>query len=160
MLTNYPNQFGFSVSYTTRKPRGEERHGREYFFVEKETFEREIYNKKFLEYNEVYGNYYGTHRDTVEAIIKSGFRDMRNNGLLVYNSMFVMPPSIEILRKRLEVRGTDTPEAIDKRISHANREIEMALSLGIFDVIVKNADREEFLKICTEKIYTWYPFLK
>ena len=107
----------------------------------------------------------------MESIVKSGkvclldidikgFRDMMNNGLLVYNSIFVMPPSVEILRKRLEERGTDSKEAIDRRISNANKEIEMALGLGIFDVIVKNANKEEFLRLCNDKIITWYPFLK
>jgi guanylate kinase len=169
MLKN-KDKFAFSVSYTTREPRFNEKHGREYFFVSKETFEKEIYNKKFLEYNTVYGNYYGTHRDTVEAIVKSGqicildidiqgFRDVVENGLKVYYSMFIMPPNIETLRKRLMERGTDKKEAIDKRVATAKLEIELALQSSIFHSIIINDNVDEFLLKSTKQIEQWYPIL-
>jgi guanylate kinase len=170
-MSKYKEKFEFSVSYTTREPRVNEKHGKDYFFVSKETFEKEIYNKKFLEYNNVYGNYYGTHRDTVQSIVRTGkiclldidiqgFRDVTVNGLKVYYSMFIMPKNIETLRARLEERGTDKKEAIDKRVATAQMEIEMALQLKIFHSIIINDKLDEFLTKSTKQIEQWYPILK
>jgi guanylate kinase len=82
------------------------------------------------------------------------------NGLHVYYSMFLMPPSLDVLRKRLEDRGTDKKDDIERRISAAQREIELALQLRIFHAIIKNDEKEEFLKTCSSQIEQWYPFLK
>jgi len=71
-MTKYSNIFEFSVSYTTREPRENEKYGKDYFFVNKETFDKEIQSANFLEYAQVHGNHYGTHRNHVSGIVNSG----------------------------------------------------------------------------------------
>jgi guanylate kinase len=142
----------------------------DYFFVEKETFEKEVEKNKFLEYNKVHDNFYGTHREVVGAIVNSGkicildidvqgVKMAMTNGLTVAYRMFLMPPSLDILKKRLEERGTDTNEVILKRVHRAAKEIELAHQLNLFHVFVTNDDKELFIQDCLGLIKDWYPFL-
>jgi len=139
----------FSISATSRAPRGEEKNGVEYYFLTPEEFRARIANGDFLEYEEVYPDkFYGTLKSEVDRILQEGKNvvfDVDVKGGLnikkIYGdralSIFVMPPSVEELRHRLEKRGTDTPEVIEKRLSKAEYEMSFAPE---FDVIVMNDD--------------------
>ena len=139
----------FSISATSRAPRGEEKNGVEYYFLTPEEFRQHIANGDFLEYEEVYpGKFYGTLKSEVDRILAENknvvFDVDVKGGLNIKNiygdralSIFVMPPSIEELRNRLEKRGTDTPEVIEKRLSKAEYEMSFAPK---FDVVVMNDD--------------------
>jgi len=144
----------FSVSATSRKPRGQERDGIEYFFMSPEEFKSRIDNGEFVEYEEVYsGFYYGTLKSEVERIWEKGNTivfdiDVKGGVNLkkLYGdnalAIFVCPPSIEVLRERLIGRGTDSPEAIEKRVAKAEYEMTFADN---FDKILVNNDLEKCL---------------
>lgn len=141
----------FSISTTTRAPRGEEKNGVEYFFITPEEFRSHIQNDDFVEYEEVYADrYYGTLKSQVGSQLDAGqnvvFDVDVNGGMRIKEhygsqalSIFIMPPSIETLRSRLENRGTDAPEVIDQRIARAEYEISQAVN---FDCQVVNDDLE------------------
>lgn len=141
----------FSISCTSRAPRGEEKDGVEYFFLTPEAFKEKIKNNEFLEYEEVYENrFYGTLKAQVErqreagqnvvfdVDVKGGVNIKKHYGKKVL-SLFIQPPSIEELRRRLEGRGTDTQEAIEQRIAKAAYELTFAPK---FDRVVVNDDLE------------------
>lgn len=142
----------FSISCTSRAPRGGERDGVEYFFVTPEEFRRRIDAGEFLEYEEVYADrYYGTLRSQVERQLAEGWNVVLDidvkGGCRVKESygdralsVFIQPPSVDELRRRLEGRGTETAEAIDMRIARAEEEISFA---GKFDRVVVNDDLEK-----------------
>ncbi len=137
----------FSISATSRAPRGEEMHGVEYYFFTPEEFKKRIENQEFVEWEEVYaGTYYGTLKSEVERITNNGknvifdvdvvggvnIKKMYKKEAL---SIFIMPPSVEELRNRLNARGTDSPEAIEKRLAKAETELTYASQ---FDEVVVN----------------------
>ena len=139
----------FSISATSRPPRGQEQHGVEYFFLTPEEFKERIANDEFLEYEEVYQDrFYGTLKSQVEHQLNAGqnvlfdvdvvggcnIKQFYGNRAL---SVFIQPPSIEELRKRLEGRGTDAPEVIESRIAKAEYELSFAPK---FDVVIVNDD--------------------
>ena len=139
----------FSVSCTSRPPRGTEQNGVEYFFLTPEEFRRRIEQDEFLEYEEVYENrFYGTLKAQVErqreqaqnvvfdVDVKGGINIKRHYGHEAL-SLFIQPPSIEELRRRLESRATDTPEAIEERLAKAAYEMTFAPQ---FDRIIVNDD--------------------
>lgn len=141
----------FSVSATSRAPRGEEKNGVEYFFLSPEEFRQKIANDEFLEYEEVYPDkFYGTLKSQVDKQLAAGENvvfDVDVNGALrikqLYGkralSIFIQPPSIEELRRRLESRATDAPEVIDQRIERAKYELAQAEK---FDEVVINDNLE------------------
>lgn len=124
----------FSVSMTTRLPRNGEIEGKDYFFVDKKTFKEAIKNDMLLEYARYVDNYYGTPRDYVEEERKKGKNVILEidvqGGLQVIDkckdciSIFVLPPSIEELRNRLALRGSEKDDIINKRVDEAQREIK------------------------------------
>lgn len=138
---------GFSVSATTRPPREGEKDGVNYYFMSEEDFRDAIAEGEFVEYEEVYpGRFYGTLRSEIDRITDEGHNiilDLDVNGALhvknVYGdealTVFIQPPSIEELRRRLEFRGTETPEVIDIRIDRATYELGRAPE---FDKVVVN----------------------
>lgn len=141
----------FSISCTSRAPRGEERDGVEYFFLTPEAFKEKIANDEFLEYEEVYENrFYGTLKAQVErqreagqnvvfdVDVKGGVNIKKHYGEKAL-SLFIQPPSIAELRRRLEGRGTDTQEAIEQRLAKAEYELTFAPQ---FDRVVINDDLE------------------
>ena len=153
----------FSISCTSRAPRGTEQNGVEYFFLSPEEFKAKIQNDEFLEYEEVYENrFYGTLKSQVEhqaetgqnvvfdVDVKGGVNIKRFYGDKAL-SLFIQPPSIEELRRRLEGRGTDTPEAIEQRLAKAEYELTFAPQ---FDHIVVNDDlqaaKEETLRLVSD----------
>ena len=151
-LLQQPLRLRFSISATSRKPRGQEQDGVEYYFLTPEAFRERIANGDFLEYEEVYTDkYYGTLKSEVERILNEGDNVIFDVDVVggcnikkFYGdralSLFIQPPSIEELRKRLEGRGTDAPEVIESRIAKAEYELGFAPR---FDKIVVNDDLEQ-----------------
>lgn len=139
----------FSISATSRLPRGDEKDGKEYYFLTPEEFKSRIKKGDFLEYEEVYeDNFYGTLKSEVDRILASGYNVVFDvdcvGGLAIKKiygdkalSIFIMPPSVEELRNRLEKRGTDTPEDIQNRLDKATHEMTFASQ---FDTIIMNDD--------------------
>ena len=142
----------FSVSATSRKPRGNEEDGREYYFITAGEFRKRIRRQEFIEWQEVYkDHYYGTLRQEIERIRDAGkiplFDVDVKGGINLKNifgddalSIFIMPPSVDELRKRLVRRGTDTPEQIAMRVEKAASEILLAEH---FDKVVINDNLEK-----------------
>ena len=141
----------FSISCTSRQPRGTEQNGVEYFFISPEEFRNKIANDEFLEYEEVYHDrFYGTLKQQVERQREAGqnvvFDVDVKGGINIKKyygdealSLFIQPPSVEELRKRLEGRATDTPEAIQERLDKAAYELTFAPQ---FDKVIVNDDLE------------------
>ncbi|MBQ8675124.1 MAG: guanylate kinase [Bacteroidaceae bacterium] len=155
----------FSISTTTRAPRGTEQHGKEYYFVSIDEFNEHIRRGDFVEFEEVYtGRFYGTLKSEVESRLEAGqnvvFDVDVNGGMNIKRqysdqalSIFIMPPSIDELRNRLVHRATDAPEVIEQRIQRAEYEISQARN---FDRIVVNDDldraKQEVLTIVKQFI--------
>ena len=150
----------FSVSATSRPPRGKEQHGVEYYFLTPDEFRKRIADGDFLEYEEVYKDrYYGTLKQQVDAQLEKGENVVCDVDVLGGQnikkhygkqalSLFIQPPSIEVLRQRLEGRGTDAPEVINDRIARAEFELSFAPK---FDKVIINDDlqtaQQEALRI-------------
>ena len=142
----------FSISCTSRQPRGKEQNGVEYFFVTPDEFRKKIANEEFLEYEEVYADrFYGTLKSQVEKQLESGENvvldvDVKGgcNIKKFYGekalSVFIQPPSVEELRNRLTGRGTDAPEVIEDRIKRAEFELSFAPK---FDRVIVNDNLDE-----------------
>lgn len=152
LLTTYPGQFELSISCTTRAPRGEEVHGREYYFLTQEEFRKKIEENAFIEHEQVYeGLYYGTLKSEIERIeaagkavifdvdVKGGINLKRILGEKA-TSIFVCPPSIEELSRRLHGRGDTSEEMIEKRLAKAAIEMEDAPK---FDIRLINNNLEQ-----------------
>jgi guanylate kinase len=140
----------FSVSYTTRKPRGDEVDGHSYRFVSREDFEAMIGRDEFLEWAEVFGNYYGTHRgileeaqalgkDLVLDIDVQGARQLRSR-IPEAVSVFILAPSRQILEQRLRARGEDREDVIERRLREAAEEIR---NYSRYDYVLINRDLDE-----------------
>ena len=140
----------FSVSYTTRKPRGDEVDGHSYRFVSREDFEARIAGNEFLEWAEVFGNYYGTHRgileeaqaqgkDLVLDIDVQGARQLRSR-IPEAVSVFILAPSRQILEQRLRARGEDREDVIERRLRDAAEEIRQ---YSVYDYVLINRDLDE-----------------
>ncbi|MDE5730259.1 MAG: guanylate kinase [Alistipes sp.] len=148
LLKRFP-QFEFSISATSRAPRGAERDGVDYYFLSSEEFRRAVAEDRFVEWEEVYsGTCYGTLRSEMERIWRKGnvivFDVDVMGGLNLKRifgdracALFIMPPSIETLRERLVGRGTDSAETIERRLAKA--EFELSKAPG-FDHVVVNDD--------------------
>lgn len=141
----------FSISCTTRKPRGEEVDGKDYYFINWETFKKHIKNEDFVEWEEVYtDNFYGTLKSELERIWAKGKHVIFDidvaGGLRIKKkfpaqtlAVFVKPPSVDELKKRLKQRSTESDEKINMRIAKAHVELATAPQ---FDKIIKNYDLE------------------
>ena len=154
LLANYP-QLAFSVSATTRGPRGAEQDGVDYHFISPAAFEGHIYQDDFLEYEMVYqGLYYGTLKSELDRIWAQGktpVLDIDVKGAIAIQkklgekvlSIFVLPPSIEVLKERLENRNTEAPEKVQMRLDKAAYEISFS---NQFNAVVKNDILEDACK--------------
>ena len=149
ILSLNPESMEFSVSATSRPPRGEEQDGREYYFLTADEFRKYIAEDRFVEYEEVYdGRFYGTLKSECERIwaaghviifdvdVKGGVSLKKYFGDAAL-SVFIKAPSVEVLRERLIKRGTDSPEAIEERVAKA--EVEMTYEPQ-FDYVLVNDD--------------------
>ena len=146
MLLQEYSDFCYSISCTTRDPRGEEEDGLDYHFKTKERFEELIKEGAFIEYAKVHDNYYGTLKAPIQEVLAEGHsmildidvqgaakvreyvRNLPNTDPMKigYVDIFINPPSMEELRRRLEGRGTDAPEVIEKRLANAEGEMSRA----------------------------------
>ena len=166
MLVHPELKLYFSISCTSRAPRGTERDGVEYFFLSPEEFKAKIQQGEFLEYEEVYENrFYGTLKQQVErqreagqnvvfdVDVKGGVNIKKYYGDQAL-SLFIQPPSVEELRRRLEGRATDTPDAIEQRLAKAEYELSFAAQ---FDRVIINDDLETAKQ---ETLQTVCDFLK
>lgn len=165
LLTKIPD-LEFSVSATTRKPRGDEEHNKDYYFISKEEFLHRIAKKQFVEFEEVYtGTFYGTLRTEIDRIwqkgktvifdidVEGGLHLKRKYGEQAL-AIFVQPPSLDVLKERLTARGTDSGEKLKERFIKAEKELNYAPR---FDIILKNHDLQTACKEA-EKLVT--DFLK
>ncbi|MCM1374943.1 MAG: guanylate kinase [Muribaculum sp.] len=156
LMRDYDN-YSLSVSMTTRRPREGERDGIEYFFVDTDAFQERIRRGQMLEYACYCGNYYGTPRDYVQEQLEAGrdvILEIEIQGALQIKRLipdclllFVTPPSAAELRRRLEGRGTETPEVIARRLARAVEESE---GIEAYDYIVINDD----LEACVRQIHS------
>ncbi len=150
LLERNPN-LKLSVSTTTRTPRGSEKHGIEYFFVTKEIFESEIQKGHFAEWAKVHDNYYGTSKKFIDESFSAGHsvlldidvqgaESLRKSYPKRNFSVFISPPSLEVLESRLRGRGTENEDLIQKRLRNAKSEM---LHLDRFDLSLVNEDLDE-----------------
>ena len=140
----------FSISYTTRAPRGAEISGKDYVFVSREEFEAMLERGEFLEHAEVFGNYYGTHRSTFEEAARQGndlLLDIDVQGARQLKvaipealSIFVLPPSRVVLEQRLRARSEDSEEVIQRRLKGAAEEVR---NYSQYDFVLINREIEE-----------------
>jgi len=143
----------YSISYTTRKPRPGEKDGREYFFTDTETFKKMIKAKAFAEWAKVHDNYYGTPKSFLDKALKNGENVILDidvqGGIKMKKSypdacmIFVMTPSLKILKERLLARNSDSKETINTRMKNAKKEISF---LSKYEYLVINDDLKEAVK--------------
>ena len=160
ILSQFSNT-SFSISATSRSPRGNEKDGVDYYFLSKSEFKKKINNNEFIEFEEVYGGvHYGTLKSEVKNIwtnnevalfdidVVGGFNIKKMYPINTL-SIFVMPPSIDTLRKRLISRGDISDDEINRRIKKAELELDFASK---FDKIIINSDLEESKKIASDLV--------
>ncbi len=161
LLEKFP-ELEFSISATSRAPRGNEQDGKEYYFFTADQFRQMVAEGRFVEHEEVYpGSFYGTLKSEVERIwakghvivfdidVKGGVNVKRIFGDNAF-SVLIKAPSVEVLRQRLSGRGTDSPEAIEKRVAKAASEMEFAE--GKFDYVLVNDDLETAFREAEEAV--------
>lgn len=147
LLSRFPEKIAFSISASTRQPRGNEVDGRDYHFISKEEFLHRVANEQFIEFEEVYsGTFYGTLRSELERIwaegkhvifdidVVGGLRLKRKFGDRAL-AVFVNPPSLAVLESRLRGRGTDSEEKLQERVEKARKELDYAPQ---FDTVLTN----------------------
>lgn len=156
LLKKYPNKLAFSISASTREPRGDEEDGKDYYFISKEDFLHRIAHQEFVEFEEVYsGTFYGTLNAEIERIWASGKHVVFDldviGGLRLKKkfedkalAIFVEPPSLDVLEMRLRGRGTDSEEKLKERIEKADKELIYSKD---FDVVLHN---DSLSKACLE----------
>jgi len=150
LFSEFPDKFGFSISHTTRPPRPGEIDGKHYFFVNPQSFQELINTGVFIEHAEFSGNFYGTSFQTVRQVEQEGRRcilDIEAQGVRqikrtalnpVY--LFVSPPSMTVLRTRLQSRGTESESSMQKRLNTAIQEIQYAKEPCAHDLVIVNDD--------------------
>ncbi len=160
MLINKYPAVRYSISYTTRAPRGNEINGKEYFFIDKDTFIKMIDNNDFLEWAEVHDNYYGTSKQQINNALNEGidiFLDIDPQGAMqlkekldnIATFIFIEAPSLAELKSRLENRGTDKADNIALRLENAKKEVEYFKKYDY--LIINDASNEAFKQL--ERIY-------
>lgn len=150
MLINKYPAIKYSISYTTRATRGNEKNGKEYFFINQDEFKKMIENDDFLEWAYVHGNYYGTSKSQINNALKNGndiFLDIDPQGAMQIKEkiggsatfIFISAPSLEILKARLEKRKTERAENITLRLENAKKEVEYFKK---YDYLIINDDSD------------------
>lgn len=161
LLERFPD-IVYSVSYTTRPPRGTEINGKDYFFIEKEAFKKKLKQNYWAEWANVHGHFYGTSREFLDNYLTIGrdiLLDIDVQGtrqILEYYphsvTIFVMPPSLEALRIRLESRATDTAEVIERRLRDAEKEIRYR---HIYRHVITNDKLDKAVDCLTRLVATY-----
>ncbi|HEY6900677.1 MAG TPA: guanylate kinase [Puia sp.] len=164
LLNKYPKKLAFSISAATRSPRSYEENGVDYYFLSMDTFKQKIQHNEFVEWEMVYeGKYYGTLKSELERIWQAGktpLLDIEVKGAIHIReqypestlSLFIEPPSIDVLRERLEKRGTETVESLLARVNKASYEISFKHH---FDQIIVNDDLNKACREAEEAIDRW-----
>lgn len=161
-MATFPNRLAFSISAATRKPRGNEKHGVDYYFMSEEDFTKKIQEQAFVEWEMVYeGKYYGTLKQELQRIWDQGkvpVLDIDVKGAIHVQqqypgrvlSLFIQPPSVEELKRRLEARGTETQESLMARVNKASYELSFSQSFSrviVNDILEKAcAEAEEVVR--------------
>ncbi|KAK3050396.1 guanylate kinase [Extremus antarcticus] len=162
LFEHYPQRFGFSISHTTRAPRGQEKDGVEYHFTTRAAFLKLVDEGGFIEHAQFGSNLYGTSIAAVKEVRDKGrccILDIEMEGVkqvkktdLNARFVFVQPPSVEVLEERLRGRGTDKEEAVVERLAKAREEMEFGRGEGVADLVVVNGELErawgEFRGFC------------
>jgi guanylate kinase len=166
---NKESAFGFCVSHTTRQPRPGEIHGIHYYFTSIDEIQRDIQDGKFVEHAYVHGNYYGTSKRAIEDVQqqqKITILDIDMQGVMAVKEsgitakyIFITPPSLQELENRLRGRGTETEEAIQKRLTNAAKEIAYGHGIGHFDHVVVNDHIDQTVHEMKTILQGWYPQL-
>lgn len=154
ILRQFPNKFTYSISATTRKMRPGEKNGMDYFYLSEQEFQKDVENSRFLEWEEVHGYYYGTPLAHIEKLVASGkhvFLDIDVNGALQVKkkypgkavTIFIAPPSMDVLIDRLKNRKTDSEEEINRRLQRIPMEMEKS---GQFDFTIINTKIEKSVR--------------
>lgn len=165
LLNDYPNTFGFSVSHTTRKPRPGEIDGVHYHFTDKEAMQSAVSGGEFLESATFSGNMYGTSIKAVSTVQEAGkicvadvdmegIKQIRKSGSLNPLFIFISPPSMEELEKRLRNRNTENDESLAARLEVARKEMEFGNTPGIFHKIILNDNVDKAYEALKEFIIT------
>ncbi|XP_054012143.1 guanylate kinase isoform X2 [Hylaeus anthracinus] len=148
LFEEFPDKFGFSVSHTTRTPRPGEEDGKHYYFTTKEKMQKQMEQGEFLETATFSGNLYGTSKSAVEDVQRAGkvcVLDIEMQGVKQIKQssldplyIFIKPPSVDELEKRLRDRQTETEDSLQRRLSIARTEMEYGESPGNFDIVIEN----------------------
>ncbi|OAD56106.1 Guanylate kinase [Eufriesea mexicana] len=148
LFEEFPDTFGYSISHTTRAPRPGEEDGKHYYFITKEKMQKQIEQNEFLETATFSGNMYGTSKYAIEEVQNTGKVcildiDMQGVKQIKQSSfdplyVFIKPPSLEELEKRLRARKTETEDALQQRLSIAKAEMEYGEKPGNFDIVIEN----------------------
>ncbi|KAK8086525.1 guanylate kinase [Apiospora phragmitis] len=163
LFAAHPDTFTLSVSHTTRAPRAGEEHGTHYFFVPMAEFEELIAKDGFVEHAKFGSNRYGTSKKTIEEqtakgrvvvldIEMEGVKQIKASGINA-RYVFIKPPSFEALEQRLRGRGTETEEAVGKRLAQAKVELEYADTPGVHDIQIVNDDLDKAYKELEDYVY-------
>ncbi len=155
-IVKHFDNLAYSISYTTRAPRHDEKEGEDYFFISEHEFKKHIENNSWAEWAKVHGHYYGTHASFISENLSAGRDilldiDVQGAKQIVRRypesiTIFIMPPSFDVLRSRLESRGTDSKEIIDKRLENAKKEIDKK---DMYQHIIINDDLEKTINELT-----------
>ncbi|XP_065656016.1 guanylate kinase isoform X6 [Hydra vulgaris] len=162
LTLEFPTKFGFSVSHTTRAPRPNEIDGKDYYFTSLEAINQKIEAGEFIESATFSGNKYGTSKKAVHDVLETGkicILDIDSQGVKSIKKtdlhcvlIFIKPPSLEELERRLRDRGTETEEAIQKRLESAKAELDYAAEAGSYHFTIVNDDLERAYKELKEII--------
>lgn len=169
LFESFPDQFGFSVSHTTRQPRQGEENGVHYNFTSTEFMKQDIHDNKFIEYAAVHGNYYGTSIESVEKVSTTGkicvldidvqgVRQVKDSHIEA-TYIFIAPPSMEALEARLRGRGTEKEEDIQKRLANAVGEMQFGQTEENFHKYLINDDLDVAFQELIDMVKDLYPHL-
>lgn len=172
LFKRFPEQFGLSVSHTTREPRVGEIDGEHYHFVDRKEMNRAILAGKFIENAEVHTNLYGTSIDAIRTVSEGelgriclldidieGCKQLKKVGLNT-RGIFVLPPSIKTLKNRLRGRNSETNETLAIRLAVAEKEMKYGRQIGNFDAVIVNDELDVAFEKVVENVLKWYPHLK
>ena len=154
LFKEFPDAFGFSVSHTTRPPRDGEQNGIDYHFVTRETMQGEIAENNFIEYAEFANKMYGTSKKSIKDVLESnricildideqGVKNLKKLDDMSCKFVFISPPSVDELKKRLMGRGTETEDTLKSRMDTATSAINFSKEKGAYDSVIVNDDLEK-----------------
>ncbi len=156
LMARFPGRFAYSISATTRKPRLDEEDGVHYYFKSQDEFRAMIAAGELAEWMEVHGNFYGTPRGPIDALLAAGtpvIMDIDVYGKVNFDKVYpgavgilIVPPNLEVLEQRLRGRGTDTEETIALRLKNAVDELAFAKEKGKYEFTVVNDELEKALE--------------